>query len=260
MRSHLFRSERRRVIAGRFSIAGLIACLSFQTQSAIAESCPTQTFATSVALGGNYETSSGTCIQTTGNLTVTLSGTVTCNATDGWCAPAVRSLSGVAELTGGGTIRGPFSVAVEDFQAVHSIKIGAGGTTGNAPLYGIVGDVIDQVDGCELSDCGVAIYGVMKDSSSWIRDNYIDADGFTAILVSGTGSGSGPRIEKNYIIDFGYGVVGGGTKLRVLDNVLTTPSGTEPEFIDGSGTWVIDGNLCLDASDCPLPAPGWQLP
>jgi hypothetical protein len=86
-----------------------------------------------------------------------------------------------------------------------------------------------KIEGNYIATQGVAITASLQTNLSRIGDNYIDAGCLTAISVSGTNSGTGPRVEQNYIINYALGVSSGaGDHLRVQTTSLRMPADTSP--------------------------------
>lgn len=215
-----------------------------------------------------YTTGSGTCITVTGNnISLDLNGhTITCrNPSSSVCGTAIVGNGSGLILTnsgsGGAGVYGPFWDGIKNFKEIHDCTIGRNSEYGAAPVHGVASGTIHKIDGCVITTDGVAIDGALESNTSRIGDNYIDAIGQTAIVTEGTSSGTGPRVENNYVVNFAYGISGTGSKLRVQDNVLSTISTVGDEFyFDGPASWTLSGNLCQDSTLCPVPAPGWTLP
>ncbi len=210
--------------------------------------------------------SSSTCVEMHDGRNLDLNG-ATIECSDSACGRAVRAFDSGSVLQGG-TIDGPFTHGADDAAEVKNMLID--GTTdvaigGSSHTKKVHGNVIINAGGDAIQFTSTAL----TTSTSFVRDNFIDGttDGFTGrgIVVCGTDSGSGPKVENNYIRDEASGIDCLGTTcapddhVRLLANIVDS-SVVTPIDDCTSADVTIEDNLCDDATNCPTPEAPFQLP
>lgn len=115
-----------------------------------------------------------------------------------------------------------------------------------------------------LTGCTDCIGVDMDVSTGAVLNNYVVVSGGgVGIEVSGTASGNGPRIERNYIRNYGTGIkADDGTKVRIKKNIVADPASTQSLQMDISSSVSPGGNLnlCADLSVCDTPEAPFTLP
>ncbi len=250
----------RNLRAGSWLLAIAFGVLSAPSNSS-ALTCPgVNELVANETLEGDYTTNSATvpCFIVPSGFDLDLAGySITCTNGTG-CAAAIEvEQSGtVVEDSANGTtgISGPFAVGVNNAQTVRDVRIdGASvGIKGLSYANQIYRNVITNVDTC--------INVALDSNTDYVRDNFCEtAPGGIGIEASGTATGNGPKVETNYVRN--YGASGAyraqnTQKLQLLNNIAADAgSGGDPFSVNTTGK-TITGNVCdVTDANCPRPFP-----
>ncbi|HYC53987.1 MAG TPA: hypothetical protein VEL28_03515 [Candidatus Binatia bacterium] len=237
-----------------------------------------------------YRTTSetNTCIVLSNGKDLNLNGRhILCDSPSGTCGTAVSGLA-AGSILQGGAIDGGFEIGADNVEEVRNMTIDGAHTAVYAPNSGTLtrrvhGNVIRNVFE------GIALGGATLPSTAYVMDNFLEAPRFLtgtalgyeysyagwAISICASTSGNGPRVEKNFIRNFGgplleQGDTGGGivtvdcnfgTFVRVTDNILSNIADDADEILDFCAPdAVISGNICDDPAMCPTPDPPFVMP
>jgi hypothetical protein len=252
--------------------AVLLACAS-ESAAAIID-CTTSPYVINASTGDRTLSSSDTIRSTSNTLAVcvelrdgrdlNLNGArIECVNPSGRCQTAVKAYSSSSILQGG-TITGSFEIGALDVEEVKNLSIDG---VNQAIVTGGLGK---RVFGNVITNAWIGVgWTSITGNTSYIRNNFIDSgvadwqSGNPPSGLDGCGSTSSPgmQIDHNLVRNTtdGISVTGcsGSRYIRVTENIVVNMTGAE---ITTTGTTaVVTGNVCSDATSCPVAA-GFVMP
>jgi len=179
-------------------------------------------------------------------------------------ADSVFGGGGTGKAVSNGTIEGPFTIAVDAVKEAYDLTI-------ENAIHGINVDStnVKIQRNTILNATMTGITATLGNGASFVDSNYIgmSPNGVgVGILVTGVTSGTAPRVDDNFLVEFNVGVSANNTtKLRIRRNVLASAASNIATGMDVNSTnKTLTDNVCshtvADVTHCGLDNPFSGLP